>query len=157
MATRREQWKRRRYRRAMWAKLALGMTADEAAAWAESTAEDPRATEAAMDAAVEAAGHTFVPLGFEANGAWGQQALDFFGDVVEQAGASASAELYHWCATVFGAHWRQRIGVALARGQAALVSSAVDKGRCHARETRGRRGASAEFSATDCRPCAPLE
>ena len=83
--------------------------------------------------------------------------MDFFGDVVEQAGANASAELYHWCVTVFGAHWRQRIGVALARGQAALVSSAVDKGRCHARETRGRRGASAEFSATDCRPCAPLE
>ena len=82
MATRREQWKRRRYRRAMWAKLELGMTADEAAAWAESTAEDPRATEAAMDAAVEAAGHTFVPLGFEASGAWGQQALDLLVPVV---------------------------------------------------------------------------
>jgi hypothetical protein len=157
MATKRERWKRRRYRRAMWAKLELGMTADEAVAWAESAAEDPRATAAAMDAAVEAAGHTFVPLGFEANGSWGQQSLDFFGDVVEQAGFNSSAELYHWCAMVFGAHWRQRIGVALARGQAALVSSAVDKGRCHSKEIRGRRGASAEFSTTDCRPCAPLE
>jgi hypothetical protein len=37
------------------------------------------------------------------------------------------------------------------------VSSAVDKGRCHSKEIRGRRGASAEFSTTDCRPCAPLE
>jgi hypothetical protein len=71
MATKRERWKRRRYRRAMWAKLELGMTADEAVAWAESAAEDPRATAAAMDAAVEAAGHTFVALGFEANGSWG--------------------------------------------------------------------------------------
>ena len=110
-----------------------------------------------MDAAVEAAGHTFVPLGFEANGSWGQQSLDFFGDVVEEARCNSSAELYHWCAMVFGAHWRQRIGVALARGQATLVSSAVDKGRCHSKEIRGRRGASAEFSTTDCRPCAPLE
>ena len=38
MATRREQWKRRRYRRAMWAKLELGMTADAAVAWAASAA-----------------------------------------------------------------------------------------------------------------------
>jgi hypothetical protein len=59
MATKRERWKRRRYRRAMWAKLELGMAADEAVAWAESAAEDPRATAAAMDAAVEVAGHTF--------------------------------------------------------------------------------------------------
>jgi hypothetical protein len=29
--------------------------------------------------------------------------------------ARSTAELYHWCAMVFGAHWRQRIGVALAR------------------------------------------
>eukprot|EP01047_Picozoa_sp_COSAG01_P039694 COSAG01_NODE_3296_length_6298_cov_2.497500_1_plen_64_part_10 len=41
------------------------------------------------------------------------------------------------CRPLFGAHWRQRIGVALARGQAALVSSAVDKGRCHTKEIRG--------------------
>jgi hypothetical protein len=32
------------------------------------------------------------------------------------AGFNSSAEPYHWCAMVFGAHWRQRIDVALARG-----------------------------------------
>ena len=83
--------------------------------------------------------------------------MDFFGEVVEQAGFNASAELYHWCAMVFGAHWRQRIGVALARGQAVVVASAADKGRLHGKEIKGKRGASAEFSTTDCRPCAPLE
>jgi hypothetical protein len=74
-------------------------------------------------------------------------------------GRSWSSSLRAPCGgrAVFGAHWRQRTGVALARGQAALVSSAVDKGRCHSKEIRGRRGASAEFSTTDCRPCAPLE
>ena len=60
----------------------------------------------------------FVPVGFEAaSGAFGRSALDFFRQVEVVAGRSASTDLYHWSAFVFGEHWRQRLSLALTRGQ----------------------------------------
>jgi hypothetical protein len=39
--------------------------------------------------------HEFVPLGFEASGAFGLATKDFLREVVRVAGAQASADLYH--------------------------------------------------------------
>ena len=39
--------------------------------------------------------HRFVPLGFEAGGAFGQATLDFLREVEEVAGDQSSADLYH--------------------------------------------------------------
>ena len=53
--------------------------------------------------------HRFVPLGFEAGGAFGQATLDFLREVEEVAGDQSSADLYHWSAMEFGEHWLQRL------------------------------------------------
>ena len=39
--------------------------------------------------------HRFVPLGFEAGGAFGRATLDFLREVEEVAGDQSSADLYH--------------------------------------------------------------
>ena len=68
----------------------------------------------------------FVRVGFEAaSAAFGRLALDFFRQVEVVAGRSASTDLFHWSAFVFGEHWRQRLSLALTRGQARLVLGAV--------------------------------
>jgi hypothetical protein len=45
--------------------------------------------------------HEFVPLGFEAGGAFGVATRDFLQEVVGVVGAQASADLYHWSAMVW--------------------------------------------------------
>ena len=71
------------------------------------------------------------------------------------AHAGASADLYHWSAMVWGEHWRQRLSLALARGQASLVLGAVDAARSSTVGALGRK-ASPEWSPTDCQPCVSL-
>ena len=100
--------------------------------------------------------HRFVPLGFEAGGAFGRATLDFLREVVEVAGDQSSADLYHWSAMEFGEHWLQRLSLVLARGQADLVLEAVKTARKNHRGRDGGRGASAEWSLTDCQPCVSL-
>ena len=98
----------------------------------------------------------FVPVGFEAaSGAFGRSALDFLRQVEVVAGLSASADMYHWSSQTFGKHWRQRLGLALARGQASLVLGAVSAGRNYGEGAKGRK-ASPEWSLTDCQPCVSL-
>jgi hypothetical protein len=46
--------------------------------------------------------HEFVPLGFEAGGAFGPATRDFLRKVARVAGARASADLYPWSAMVWG-------------------------------------------------------
>ena len=99
--------------------------------------------------------HEFVPLGFEAGGAFGPATRDFVREVARVAGAQASADLYHWSAMVWGEHWQQRLSLVLARGQASLVLGAVAAARNNAAGASGRK-ASPEFSETDCQPSVSL-
>ena len=82
--------------------------------------------------------------------------LDFLREVVEVASDQSSADLYHWSAMEFGEHWLQRLSLVLARGQADLVLEAVKTARKNHRGRDGGRGASAEWSQTDCQPCVSL-
>ena len=61
-----------------------------------------------------------------------------------------------WSAKEFGEHWLQRLSLVLARGQADLVLEAVKTARKNHRGRDGGRGASAEWSQTDCQPCVSL-
>ena len=70
--------------------------------------------------------------------------------------AQSSADLYHWSAMEFGEHWLQRLSLVLARGQGDLVLEAVKTARKNHRGRDGGRGASAEWSQTDCQPCVSL-
>ena len=99
--------------------------------------------------------HEFVPLGFEAGGAFGPATRDFVREVARVAGAHASADLYHWSVVVWGEHWQQRLRLVLARGQASLVLGAVVVARNNAVGASGRK-ASPEFSETNCQPCVSL-
>ena len=56
----------------------------------------------------------------------------------------------------FGEHWLQRLSLVLARGQGDLVLEAVKTARKNHRGRDGGRGASAEWSQTDCQPCVSL-
>ena len=82
--------------------------------------------------------------------------LDFLREVEEVAGDQSSADLYHWSAMEFGEHWLQRLSLVLARGQGDLVLEAVKTARKNHRGRDGGRGASAEWSQTDCQPCVSL-
>ena len=100
--------------------------------------------------------HVFVPLGFEAQtGAFGPRTRTFLREVVEVADAASSADLYRWCAMVWGEHSEQRSGVKLARGEASLVLGAVATARANAEGSSGRK-ASPEWSSTDCQPSVNL-
>ena len=147
----RERWKVRRYRRAMWARHRLQMSPEDAVAWADSDAEPTEADWAQVETT-----HVFVPLGFEAQtGAFGPRTRTFLREVVEVADATSSADLYHWCAMVWGEHWEQRLGVKLAQGEASLVLGAVASARANAEGSSGRK-ASPEWSSTDCQPSVNL-
>eukprot|EP01051_Picozoa_sp_SAG22_P002887 SAG22_NODE_134_length_18372_cov_33.054944_7_plen_78_part_00 len=68
------------------------------------------------------------------------------------ATTQSSADLYHWSAMVWGEHWRQRLSLGLARGQAGLVLEAIATARSSSEGSYGRK-ASAEYFETDCQPC----
>jgi hypothetical protein len=95
-AGKRERWKRRRYDRAMWAQYVDKLTLEKALAWADGDEESE------LDWGLVECPHEFVPLGFEAGGAFGPATRDFLREVARVAGAQASADLYHWSAMVGG-------------------------------------------------------
>jgi hypothetical protein len=141
-AGKRERWKRRRYERAMWARYVEQLTPEAALAWVDGDEESE------LDWALVERSHEFVPLGFEAGGAFGPATRDFLLEVARVAGAHAFAKLYHWSAMVWGEHWQQRMSLVLARGQASLVLGAIVAARNNAVGASGRK-ASPEFSETD--------
>ena len=102
-ATQREAWKRRRYERAMWARYIEQLSPEDAVAWADDEA-NVVSYEGEVDWSRVPQTHRFVPLGFEAGGAFGQETLDFLREVEEVAGDQSSADLYHWSAMEFGEH-----------------------------------------------------
>jgi hypothetical protein len=99
--------------------------------------------------------HEFVPLGFEAGGAFGPATRDFLREVARVAGAQASVDLYHWNAMVWGEHWQQRLSLVLAGGQASLALGAVTAARNNAAGASGRQ-ASPKFSETNYQPSVNL-
>jgi hypothetical protein len=99
--------------------------------------------------------HEFVPLGFDAGGAFGPATKDFLREVGRVAGAQTSADLYHLSAMVWGEHRLQHLSLVLARGQASLVFGAVASARNNAEGASGCK-APPEFSETDCQPSVSL-
>ena len=77
----------------------------------------------------------FVPLGFEAEGAWGPSAKWAFDEVLAvYAELRDPAKTSGHLSVNFGAHWRKAIGAALAEGQATVcLSSALPDARAAAR------------------------
>ena len=55
------------------------------------------------------------------------EAHQAFGSIVEGAQAGVDAEAFHWSAMNFERHWRQRVAVALGRGQALIVTQAAER------------------------------
>jgi hypothetical protein len=86
----------RRYERAMWARYVEQLTPEAALAWADGDDESE------LDWGLVERPHEFIPLGFEAGGAFGPATRDFLREVARVAGAQASADLYHWSAMVRG-------------------------------------------------------
>ena len=137
----------------MWANVRQGMSYATAAGWADKEDREGEVAATEIDEMLAAATcpQRFVPLGFEANGAFGQSTIDFLQLVVRAADQGKSADLDHWSAHVFGEHWQQRLSMVLARGQASLVLGAVAAARNNSAGIKGRK-ASPEWSATDCQP-----
>ena len=82
--------------------------------------------------------YKFVPFAIERDGAWGSEAHQAFGSIVEVAQAGVDAEAFHWSAMNFERHWRQRVAVALGRGQALIVTQAAERAH-RKREPAGRQ------------------
>ena len=72
----------------------------------------------------------FVAFAFEVGGAWGTEAEDFLHEAVKVAEhcRNGVGDLSHWSAMNWGGHWRQRIGVEIARGLARCVERAATEG-----------------------------
>ena len=83
-----------------WAWYVEQLTPEEALAWADGD----EASELDWGLALECP-HEFVPLGFEAGGAFGPATRDFVREVARVVGTQASTDLYHWSAMVWGEHW----------------------------------------------------
>ena len=82
--------------------------------------------------------YKFVPFAIERDGAWGSEAHHAFDSIVEAAHAGVDAEAFHWSAMNFERHWRQRVAVALGRGQALIVTQAAERAH-RKREPVGNR------------------
>ena len=82
--------------------------------------------------------YNFVPFAIERDGAWGSEAHQAFASIVEAAQAGVDAEAFHWSAMNFERHWRQRVAVALGRGQALIVTQAAERAH-RKREPVGRQ------------------
>eukprot|EP01050_Picozoa_sp_SAG11_P026532 SAG11_NODE_6388_length_1323_cov_1.513072_2_plen_204_part_00 len=137
MATRREQYKERRYRRAMRARQEEQM----------GDGAEP------VDDGLVAQEQRFIPLGFEVGGAFGRATEGFLREVEMIAAGQSSSDLYHWSGAEWRSHWRQRLSLRLAIGHAAPVLEAVDRARCNADVGRSAGHASLEWTETGCRPC----
>ena len=151
--------------------LTVGGAAGAGAAWAERYKRKRYAAafkrlDDAEDAAALLAGRApnyarrdvFEPLAFEGGGAWGAQAIDLLltnGRRMEKE----KHEVLHWSGMGWGKHWRQRIGVAIARGRAGvLVRAATGRALWGSGGRNGRQSEDAkrpsslstEWSQYDC-------
>ena len=72
----------------------------------------------------------FVPFGFEVGGALGEQAEGLMAECVQVAEwkNQGVGDLAFWSSMTWGGHWRERIGVEIARGVARCVEKAATGG-----------------------------
>ena len=72
----------------------------------------------------------FVPFAFEVGGALGRGAEEFLREctAVAEWKNQGVGDLAHWSSMTWGGHWRQRIGVEIARGVARCVERAATTG-----------------------------
>ena len=72
----------------------------------------------------------FVPFGFEVGGALGAKAEWFLAECVRVAEwkNQGVGDLAFWSSMTWGGHWRERIGVEIARGVARCVEKAATGG-----------------------------
>ena len=82
-------------------------------------ARDKRGVERAPEGWLE---DKFVALGYEVGGAWGPEADYAFEEVLKVKAATIDKERYYFTVVNFAKHWREAIGVAIARGAAAVVA-----------------------------------
>ena len=61
-------------------------------------------------------------LGYEVGGAWGPEADYAFEEVLKVKAATIDKDRYDFTVVNFAKHWREAIGVAIARGAAAVVA-----------------------------------
>lgn len=82
----------------------------------------------------------FVPFAFEVGGAMGDESEDFLSEAAKVAEhcRRGVGDLTHWSAMIWGGHWRQRIGVEIARGLARCIERAAAGGRVEGSSARGR-------------------
>jgi hypothetical protein len=80
----------------------------------------------------------FVPLAFERDGQWGPRAVSALASIVEVAKQGVDVEAFHWSAMNFNRHWRQRVAVALGRGQALIISRAAERAHRRRRTQLGK-------------------
>ena len=80
----------------------------------------------------------FVPLAFERDGQWGPRAVSALASIVEVAKQGVDVEAFHWSAMNFNRHWRQRVAVALGRGQALVISRAAERAHRRRRTQLGK-------------------
>ena len=76
------------------------------------------------------AADVFVPFGFEVGGALGEQAEGLMRECVQVAEwkNQGVGDLAFWSSMTWGGHWRERIGVEIARGVARCVEKAATGG-----------------------------
>ena len=76
------------------------------------------------------AADVFVPFAFEVGGALGREAEEFLREctAVAEWKNQGVGDLAHWSSMTWGGHWRQRIGVEIARGVARCVERAATGG-----------------------------
>ena len=117
---------------AAWAEVAAGAAAKLAArgrerhkhsaydeAMGRVRSRDKRGVERAPEGWLE---DKFVALGYEVGGAWGPEADYAFEEVLKVKAATIDKERYDFTVVNFAKHWREAIGVAIARGAAAVVA-----------------------------------
>ena len=81
----------------------------------------------------------FVPFAFEVGGALGREAEEFLREctAVAEWKNQGVGDLAHWSSMTWGGHWRQRIGVEIARGVARCVERAATGGWASSGTGRG--------------------
>ena len=81
----------------------------------------------------------FVPFAFEVGGALGREAEEFLRECTAVAAwkNQGVGDLAHWSSMTWGGHWRQRIGVEIARGVARCVERAATGGWASSGTGRG--------------------
>ncbi len=76
----------------------------------------------------------------EVGGALGDESEDFLREAAKVAEhcRRGVGDLTHWSAMTWGGHWRQRIGVEIARGLARCIERAATGGRVEGSSARSR-------------------